>query len=130
VTTPERLRRRQQIEGAFLFVIGILLVVSTLWFNHQDEQQRACIGKNFTDLSASLEVRSAGVEAESRTNRAESRANQRFFRDAFAAKTEADVFEAYAKYRVALDHIDQRRERITEERRENPIPEFPAGTCD
>lgn len=128
MTTPERFRRRQRIEGTFLVIIGLLLVVSTLWFRHQDEQQRACLSRNFSELSEALTSRASFAEAESRAIRAESRANRRFYRDAFSAKTEADVFDAYGDYRVRIERIDQRRDRLKQEREANPIPEFPRGS--
>lgn len=144
MTTPERLRRRQRIEGAFIVVIGVLLVVSTLWFRHQDDEQRACIGENFADMSAALEARGLLAERETDLNRrearaqfAESKANRVFYRDAFASTTEADIFEAYGDYRARLERIDRtraeikaERQAVNKERKDNPIPAFPRGACD
>lgn len=143
MTTPERFRRRQRIEGTFLVIIGLLLIVSTLWFRHQDEEQRACIGENFIDLSASLTRRGELAERDAQLNRRESRAqfreskaNRIFYRDAFASTSDAGVFEAYGDYRVRIAAIDAtrvkikaERQAINKEREENPLPEFPRGTC-
>lgn len=144
MTTPERLRRRQRIEGTFLVIIGILLVVSTLWFRHQDEQQRACFTTKFSELTSNLSARGAlasrearAALQESRATRLESRANSDFYRQAFAATSTEDVFEAYAQYRVTLATVNEKRAKVTEKRAEikrereaNPIPDFPEGTCD
>lgn len=130
MTTPERFRRRQRIEAALLVLMAIGFILQNRYFNHLNEQSRACLADNFSALATNLTARSEIASAEARTTRAESRANRQFYRDAFASESEAEVFDAYAAYRIRIEKIDQRRDRIAQERADNPIPAFPAGSCD
>lgn len=151
MTTPERLRRRQRRESSFIALVGLAVLVSSLWLNSQDaaqqredQTQRECIARNFTDLSEALnaraelakkDARASRIEAEA--NRLESRANNEFYRGAFAATGTAEVLDAYGDYRVTMaqvaemrSKVDRRRMHIADERERNPIPPFPVGTCD
>lgn len=143
MTTPERLRRRQRIEGTFLVIIGLLLIVSTLWFRYQDHQQRTCLATNFGNLRSALEVRGDLANRDSRANRLETaaarieaRSLNKFLVAAFAATDQSGVLEAYGDYRVSVmkaaeirERVDRRREQIRKEREGTPIPAFPEGTC-
>lgn len=130
MTTPERLRRRQRIEGWFLVVIGIGLVVSTIYFRHEDMDQRACQAANFEKQNQVLQARSELGTREANVARLESRATRILFRDGFAAKNQADLFAAYGDYRERIATIDESRKKIAKERRATPVPDFPKGTCD
>ena len=144
MTTPERLRRRQRIEGVFLIIVGLAVVVSSLYFRHQDQQQRSCltstVGGIVDALNARGEIatRQAQVaKRESNVARLESNATRRLFREGFAAEDQAALFAAYGQYRITLSVVDAKRERIDEKRAQieedrakNPYPDFPAGTCE
>jgi hypothetical protein len=144
MTTPERLRRRQRIEGTFIALIGIFLVLSSLYSRHQYSTQRDCMAVNFGQLTDSLTARAdlAAREAkvsrlESEATRLESRANNQFYKRAFAATDRSAVFAAYGKYRVRMAEVadmratvDRRRLHLSAKRDANPIPAFPAGTCE
>lgn len=144
MTTPERFRRRQRIEGAFLIFIGLTIIISTAYFRSADTAQRACLADNFGALSTTLNARGELARKDTKVNlieadatRLESRANNDFYKEAFAATSDAGVFDAYGGYRVTLAEVnrmrakvDRRRAHIAAEREAHPIPGFPAGTCD
>lgn len=144
MTTPERFRQRQRLEGTALMVLGLMLVASSYWFHHQDGEQRTCLGDNFSDLSAALNARADFAKKDARASkieasaiRLESSANNTFYRAAFAASSQAEVLGAYGDYRVTLAQVnalrakvDRRRAHIADLREQHPIPDFPAGTCE
>lgn len=127
-----------------LLLLGLAVGLVSIYFHGQDVKQRDCFLGKFTDLSSSLtargeiaqrEARAARLEA--KATRLESKANNDFYKAAFASTSQAEVFDAYGAYRVALHEVndmrmkvDHRRERIAEDRTANPIPAFPAGSCD
>ena len=115
MTTPERLRRRQRIEGVLLVVIGLLMLLQSVLFNAQDQRQRECLEDNFTALSNALEVRSELVsretEAAKRVNLAE-----------LTASTDQEVVEELELYKTEIEEIQRIRE-------ENPVPPYPSGEC-
>lgn len=123
MTTPEALRnrqmrllRRQRIEGALLVVIGIAMLLQSVYFSGRDDRQRECLAANFRDLSAALEVRAKltnrETEAARRVNLAELR-----------SKTEAEFVDELRRYERAVKAIQSERE-------EHPLPPYPPGRCD
>lgn len=151
MTTPERFKRRQQLELRGLIVLGVLLLTlggaqlaTYVHFQRVSQAQRTCLADNFSGLVASLTARgdiatrdARAARLESRANRLESRANNRFYRDAFASTSQADILDAYGTYRVTMSQVnemrakvDNRRDHIKQERAASPIPDFPEGRCD
>lgn len=130
MTTPERLRRRQRIEGTFLLIIGVLWALSTLWFRYQDIEQRECLATNFGRFNDALTVRGELTEREAEATRMESQAERTLFADVFSSTTAAESRAAYAAYLDRLEEVDALRAEIRQARKETPIPDFPAGTCD
>lgn len=115
MTTPERLKRRQLIEGAMLIVIGLLMIVQSWYFNGQGREQRECLAENFAALSEALEVRSELTDRETAAAR-------RFN----TAELRVDSDEEYlAELQRYSDEIDA----VRRERKENPLPPYPVGEC-
>ena len=144
MTTPERLRRRQRREEILLILLGVVVGLTSIYFHGQDVKQRECISDNFSDLSASLSVRSDVAQREARAarleaeaTRLESRANSDFYAAVAASLGDHPAFvDAYGDYRALMREVkttralvDHRRERIAQDRADNPIPGFPEGTC-
>lgn len=129
MTTPEKFRRRQRLEGIALLILALAVSVSVYYFDHQDDEQRACVAENFSDLASTLAVRGDLSTKEARADQIESSATRQLFDDAFAASDEADFLAAYTRYQAGLAKADRKRARVAEVRAANPFPAFPEGSC-
>jgi hypothetical protein len=116
MTTPERLRRRQRIEGTFLIIIGVLMLVQALYFQHQDNVQRRCIQDQFSKLAKSYTARA-------NINERDSKAKTKVIMGVASAPDQATVTHALQDYVVEQQQIDKDREA-------NPVPPFPLGRCE
>lgn len=102
MTTPERLKRRQLIEGAMLIVIGLLMIAQSWYFNAQGREQRECLQRNFTALSEALDVRSALTDRETA-------AAQRLNTAELRVTSDAEYLAELQRYSDEIDAV--RRER-------------------
>ena len=116
MTTPERFRRRQRIEGAVLIILGLLMLGQALYFNAADSRQRACVNDNFHELSLVLQRRADLVDRETEAARRVNLAE-------LAVDTEAEFLYELRRYKREIDQIQQARSR-------NPLPPYPVGECD
>lgn len=123
MTTPERLRRRQRIEGAGLLLLGIFIAAQSWYFDNRDEDNDrrlesvvSCMADNFTKFSVSINARG-------NLSQRDSDAVAELLSTVAAAKTSEQVADALQKY-------DTKRRAIAKDRRENPLPKFPTGRCD
>lgn len=134
MTTPERLKRRQMIEGTVLVVMGIFMTVQSIYFSFEDKQQRQCFEEKINSLSSTSRTRGDLAE-----------------RETAATKSVLDI---YAKAAVivqddptkplpkkaqdrlntelveALLNYQDEIEKVQAERKENPVPPYPVGACD
>lgn len=115
MTTPERLRRRQRRESAFIAVLAMLLCVAVVYFRGQDAAQDRCLSAFVETQNETQAIRSKLVERESAATRAVITA-------ALNANGRRDVARAFRNYRVENRAIDRQRE-------ENPVRMFPEGIC-
>lgn len=115
MTTPERLRRRQLIEGALLISIGFAMLWQTWYFNEQNDEQQQCLIDNFQALSEALDVRSALSERETA-------AAQRFNTAELRVSSDEEYLVELQRYSDEIDAVRRARE-------ENPLPPYPAGEC-
>lgn len=116
MTTPERFRRRQQIEGALLVALGVFTILISGYFRSEDIAQRECFANRFSELTEVLEHRGE-------SNDAQFKAIDRVIAGALQASTPAEVLAARERYYADVRRIEARREG-------NPIPPFPEGTCE
>lgn len=116
MTTPERLRRRQYIEGVFLVILGVFTVTMSLYFQNEDNRQRACLASTVSELTSTLEARAdiSGREFD---------AIRAVITEALSAESDRELLAAKVRYFEAVDAVDRQR-------RQNPIPPFPEGTCE
>lgn len=115
MTTPERLRRRQLIEGVLLISIGFAMLWQTWYFNEQNDEQQQCFVNNFQALSEALDSRSEltarEAEAARRVNLAE-----------LTSKTEEEFIAELNWYKSEMETIQKGR-------KDNPLPPYPVGEC-
>jgi hypothetical protein len=115
MTTPERFRRRQRIEGTILLVLGVFTILIAFYFNNEDARQRDCLTRNIHELSDAVQQRGDLAARDSRTT-------TRVVLDVARATRQEQV-------RRSLDRYIAAQARIQQARRENPLPPFPKGAC-
>lgn len=134
MTSPERLKRRQLIEGALLILLGIGMIVQTAYFQNQDDKQKACIAKAVSDQNTAFAARADIAERQTEL--------QKLYLDPMTEAARL-VQEDPQK---ALDPEEQKRlnaelvdglltyekeiVKLQQEREDNPVPEFSDGECD
>ena len=116
MTTPERLRRRQLIEGTALILLGVFTILMSFYFRAEDARQRACLTDQFHQLSETLTVRGDLVATDSRST-------TRVILDVARATDQRQV-------RASLDRYIAQQARLELRRRQNPLPPFPEGACE
>lgn len=129
MTTPERLRRRQRREEILLILLGIAIGIASIYFHSQDVKQRRCIASNTSELNSILTKRGELSEQEAAVNKAESTATRRLIIEVFASETREESFAAFQRAQRKWAQVDLDRERLVRQRAQNPIPDFPEGTC-
>lgn len=132
MTTPERLKRRQMIEGSLLVVIGIALLVQALYFQAKAADQRECLTTNFQELSVALDARGDLTQKETAQNKA---LWLIYARAAGLLKDPKGELTQKQQQRFQVELVDQLAEyqrvikKIEEERKEHPLPPYPLGVC-
>lgn len=145
MTTPERLRRRQLIEGTVLIILSLFLV-GTSWTDQRDDAaQRECLADTTQDLTEALNARSEvglrtndlrdqridlvdermdfllAILLRSAQNRTPTEEEQQQLREEFIATTQA--------LQQKKTHLKARIEASKKELAAIPIPPYPEGTC-
>lgn len=115
MTTPERLRRRQLIEGTILIILGILMILQAWYFHHNDIIQKKCLAAQITAVTKSYTARAVITQRDSE-------AKTKVIREVAMSKTGPEV-------RAALDEFIRTQNQIDTDRRNHPVPPFPPGTC-
>lgn len=116
MTTPERLKRRQRIEGVALILLGVVTIAWAVQSDSRDDSQDACVQSFIQDQADTQQIRSGLVEQESEATR-------KVISSALSAGSRAEIEEARTEYSRSLQEIDQVR-------RENPVAELDPDLCD
>jgi len=146
MTTPERFRRRQLIEGSVLIMLAVFIALQSVAFNLQSRDQQKCLEQSFSELNRALVSRST-LATES--NRLKDQ-NAQLTADQFdwllalfvtsasnphpTEKERAELRERFLRETKAFQ--DQRADLkkqiavVTEEQADHPLPPYPAGKCD
>lgn len=115
MTTPENFRRRQRIEAVLLIIVGIGMIVQAIYFNHEDQKQKQCLADQFQRLTTSYSARARLAEKDSQATNAVIMA-------VATAKNRSDYVDA-------LQTFVGEQARISQARKDHPVPPFPAGKC-
>lgn len=116
MTTAEKFRRRQRIEGVALVLLGVFSVILGVYFQAQQTAQRDCIESKFSEFTSTLKVRSHLTSQQ---------LNQfKNLIDGALASTTPEEFESvkkqYARTSARIERIKAR----------HPIQAYPNGACD
>lgn len=119
MTTPERLRRRQRIEGTALLIVGILFAAATYVNEERDDQQEKCLTDQIVKLTDAIEARGQ-INA----------ANTQATRTVILGVAQASATRDRTLVANALSQYVADSERIEQDRKDTKIPPFPNGKCD
>lgn len=133
MTTPERFRRRQFAEGMVLILLGIGMLLQTAYFNHQDQEQRRCLGDNFAELTVTLTERARLASLESEANKrvwlVYAEAAGLIRDDPTKPVPPEDVPRLQRELVAALLNFQRVVDSVEDERENNPVPPYPVGSC-
>lgn len=129
MTTPERLRRRQYREGLVLLLLAIFTVAQAIYFNVQDARQGRCIADKVNEITAVQSARATLVDRDSELIRQEAAATSHVIL-AVGRIHSSEQFQAIEmRYQEQVERIAAARDQVAKERAENPVPDFPEGSC-
>lgn len=117
MTSPEKSRRRQRIEGSLILVLGVFTVAYTIHDTQQEDEDRLCVQDTVSDIVAV-------IENSREANRVTTDALHQVIFDGLSGKfeTRRDVTRARRVYVKA-------RAEATRLRAEAPLPPDPEKVC-
>jgi hypothetical protein len=134
MTTPEKLRRRQRIEGVVVILLAIFTVVQGVAFSLEDRDQQRCVEEKFGELSVALDARADLTERETeatrRVWRVYAKAAGLASQDSSNELSPEQENRLRAELVAALLNYQDEARAIQAERKENPLPPYPIGSCD
>jgi len=148
----ERTLRRLRRLGVIVFVLGVFTVGSAVYFQYRQNHTDACVESKIDAVASTFAARGKASDADAALDRressarsAESRATRRVLLSLNKALREDEVDPAavaelkkrLAAYDVVASDVKdelasvrvERRE-VRQDRRDNPVPEFPPGSCE
>lgn len=145
MTTAEKFRRRQRIEGFLILVLAFCSLGYGVWDNDQSKQRDACMASSFRDLGDTLTLRTGLAEAAtSVTTRVDARQDRslglqrRAIEDVAAAQDNgSEIRDAFEEFRLGAAELEQEERELEREqaiiarqRRNTDIAPFPEGKCE
>jgi len=116
MTTPENFRRRQRLEGVGLVLLGAFTIAYTVYSDARDDRQDACVTEQVQEIGE------AQVQGRKLLTR-----DLENIKDVIAAALTAEDRAALIE---ARDDYFARGDKIAEDRKNHPVPEFPEGKCE
>ncbi len=148
----ERTLRRLRRLGIIVAVLGVFTILSAVYFQYQQHRIDACVERKVDGLTSSFNARAVNADKdraasrrESAARSEESRATRRVLLALNKALRGDDVDPAaidelkrrLAAYdvvagdvRAELAAVREARRDLRQERRDHPVPDFPAGSCE
>jgi hypothetical protein len=116
VTTPERLRRRQRRESAFIAVLAVALCVVVFVYRSREAADDRCFDAFLQNQTETSKIRSELAERESRAERVVIRG--------------AGKVSSREEFEALIGYYNSELAAIDKERKANPVKEFTRETCD
>lgn len=145
MTTSERIRRRQWVQGIVILLLAIFTALQAVAFNLESRDQQKCLEQSFSDLNQALSVRTQLVTESNRLREQNNRLTQDQFdwllsilvTSASNQKaTEEERAELRERFLREVKEFQQRRvevERrfaeVVKEQAGSPLPAYPKGKC-
>lgn len=129
MTTPEKLRRRQRVEGAFLVFLALFTLGYGVWDSKQNERQDQCMADQFRQASEAQTVRAELAEEQTALGLKVDDNQDRLVRELAASQSREESLLALTKFQRTNSRLNSQEATLLEKRKNTPIPEFPEGTC-
>lgn len=129
MTTPEKLRRRQRVEGAFLVFLALFTLGYGVWDSKQNERQDQCMADQFRQASEAQTVRAELAEEQTALGLKVDDNQDRLVRELAASQSREESLLALTKFQRTNARLNEDEAALLEKRKNTPIPEFPEGTC-
>lgn len=129
MTTPEKLRRRQRVEGAFLVFLALFTLGYGVWDSKQNERQDQCMADQFRQASEAQAVRAELAEEQTALGLKVDDNQDRLVRELAASQSREESLLALTKFQRTNARLNEDEAALLEKRKNTPIPEFPEGTC-
>lgn len=148
----ERTLRRLRRLGVIVAVLGVFTVVSAVYFQVRQNHTDACVEQKIDAIATTFKARVSTSEDDAKSARqesaarsAESRATRRVLLALNKALQDDDVDaaavaelkrrlaaydEVAADVRDELAEVRDLRRQVRQDRAANPVPDFPAGSCE
>lgn len=135
MTTPERLKRRQMIEGCAILAVGLLMCLLAWVDGRGERDQQACIAEQFRKLNVALEVRSGLTKEDRRLDTRMENATGGVIGSFVVAisnptNARAGIIKSLRKYDRVNASVTAKRAELAKIRAANPVPPYPPGTCE
>jgi hypothetical protein len=148
----ERTLRRLRRLGIIVAVLGVFTVASAVYFQIRQDRTDACVESKVDGLKDTLAARVKASEDDAASNRQESRArsaesratrrvllslNDALRDDEVDPQAVAELKRRLAAYDIVADEVRAKlvavraqRQQVRQDRLDNPVPDFPAGSCE
>lgn len=129
MTTNAQEKRRTRVVGAVLALLGLATIGQAIYAREQDAAQKACFEGQLSQFSSVLNQRAdlAGRESAATRGVIESFVAAARIPDDAPRKEQEASRDAIID---SLENYDTELTAVAAFRKENPLPEFPPGTCD
>jgi hypothetical protein len=130
MTTPEKFRRRQRIEGTIVIALAIASIAYGVVDSREEQARDACMVKSFEQANDVQNLRASLAEQTSEVQEAIDNNQNRVIQTVSSANNRKEVARAFAEFNAEVERLDDERAELLRERKNTDIPPFPTGKCE
>jgi hypothetical protein len=130
MTTPEKFRRRQRIEGTVVIALAIASIAYGVVDSREEQARDACMVKSFEQANDVQNLRASLAEQTSEVQEAIDNNQNRVIQTVSSANNRKEVARAFAEFNAEVERLDDERAELLRERKNTDIPPFPTGKCE
>jgi hypothetical protein len=130
MTTPEKFRRRQRIEGTIVIALAIASIAYGVVDSREEQARDACMVQSFEQANDVQNLRASLAEQTSEVQEAIDNNQNRVIQTVSSANNRKEVARAFAEFNAEVERLDDERAELLRERKNTDIPPFPTGKCE
>jgi hypothetical protein len=130
MTTPEKFRRRQRIEGTVVIALAIASIAYGVVDSREEQARDACMVQSFEQANDVQNLRASLAEQTSEVQEAIDNNQNRVIQTVSSANNRKEVARAFAEFNAEVERLDDERAELLRERKNTDIPPFPTGKCE
>lgn len=130
MTTPEKFRRRQRIEGVFLILLALASVGYGLWDSSEQRQRDDCLVESFRAAGEHQAERARLGEETTALHLAIDNEQSKVFTQLRRGISAEELFTLLEEFQEENARLDEEQRALLQEREETLAPPFPDGTCE